>query len=142
MLAPWKESCDKPRQHIKSGRHTFFQQRSIYTKLCFFQQTCMDVSESSSAVSVSLQPYDIQSMEFFRPEYWSGQPFPYPDQTLVSYIADRVLPVEPQGNPKNTGVGNLSFIQGIFLTQVLNQGFLNCRWVLYQLSYQGSPQWM
>ena len=27
------------------------------------------------------------------------------------------LPAEPQGKPKNTGVGNLSLLQGIFLTQ-------------------------
>ena len=52
------------------------------------------------------------------------------------------LPAEPRGNPKNTGVGNLSFLQGIFLAQALNQGLLNCRWTIYQLSYQGSPQWM
>ena len=26
------------------------------------------------------------------------------------------LPAEPQGKPKNTGVGNLSLLQGIFLT--------------------------
>ena len=37
---------------------------------------------------------------------------------------------------QNTGVGNLSLLQGIFLTQELNQGFLHCRWILYQLSYQ------
>ena len=35
-------------------------------------------------------------------------------------------------------VGSLSLLQGIFLTQELNQGLLHCRWILYQLSYQGS----
>jgi len=51
-------------------------------------------------------------------------------------------PAEPQGKPKNTGVGSLSLLQWIFLTQKLNQGFLHCRQILYQLSYQGSPsQW-
>ena len=48
------------------------------------------------------------------------------------------LPAEPQGKPKNTGVGSLSLLQGIFLTQELNQGLLHHRWILYQLSYQGS----
>ena len=28
----------------------------------------------------------------------------------------------------------------IFPTQELNWGLLHCRWILYQLSYQGSPQ--
>ena len=49
------------------------------------------------------------------------------------------LPAEPQGKLKNTGVGSLSLLQRIFLTQELNWGLLHCRWILYQLSYQGSP---
>ena len=48
------------------------------------------------------------------------------------------LPAEPRGKPKNTGVGGLSLLQRIFLTQELNQGLLHCRQILYQLSYQGS----
>ena len=40
---------------------------------------------------------------------------------------------------QNTGVGTRSLLQGIFLTQELNQSLLHCRWVLYQLNYQGSP---
>ena len=49
------------------------------------------------------------------------------------------LPAEPQGKPQNTGVGSLSLLQQIFPSQELNQGLLHCRWILYQLSYQGSP---
>ena len=45
------------------------------------------------------------------------------------------LPAEPQGKPKNPGVGSLSLLQGIFPTQESNQGFLHCRGILYQLSY-------
>ena len=46
----------------------------------------------------------------------------------------------PWNSPgQNTGVGNLSLLQEIFLTQESNQGILHCRWILYQLSYQGSP---
>ena len=37
----------------------------------------------------------------------------------------------------NTGVGSLSPLQGIVPTQGLNQGLLQCRRILYQLSYQG-----
>ena len=48
-------------------------------------------------------------------------------------------PSEPPRKPKNTGVGSLSLLQGIFLTQESNQGLLHCRQILYQLSYQGSP---
>ena len=52
--------------------------------------------------------------------------------------ADSLL-AEPAGKPGNTGVGSLSLLQGIFLTQESNQGLLHCRWIVYQLSYQGSP---
>ena len=46
------------------------------------------------------------------------------------------LPTEPPVKPKNTEVCSLSFLQGIFLTQELNQGLLHCRQILYQLSYR------
>ena len=49
------------------------------------------------------------------------------------------LPSEPPEKPKNNGVGGLSLFQGIFLTQQMNQGLLHCRWILYQMSYQGNP---
>ena len=50
------------------------------------------------------------------------------------------LSAEPQGKPKNTGVGSLSLLQGIFPIQGSNWVLLHCRWILYQLSYQGSPR--
>ena len=40
---------------------------------------------------------------------------------------------------KNTGVGCHALLQGIFPTQGSNPGLLHCRWILYQLSHQGSP---
>ena len=46
----------------------------------------------------------------------------------------------PMGSPgKNTGVGCSSLLQGIFLTQGLNLGLLQCRQILYGLNHQGSP---
>ena len=50
------------------------------------------------------------------------------------------LPAEPQGKSKNTGVGSLSLLQRIFLTQELNHPLLHCRWILYQLSHKVSPR--
>ena len=40
---------------------------------------------------------------------------------------------------KNTGAGCHFLLQGIFLTQGSNLGFLHCRQLLYHLSHQGSP---
>ena len=104
-------------------------------------------SESCSVVSDSLRPLGlyIQSMEFSRPEYWSGQPFPSPGNLPNPGIKPRsptlqsdYLPAKPPGKPKNTGVGSLSLLQQIFLTQEPNQGLLHYRQIPYQLSYQGS----
>ena len=39
------------------------------------------------------------------------------------------------------GVGSLSLLQGIFPTQESNQGLLHYRWILYQLSCEGSPKY-
>ena len=44
----------------------------------------------------------------------------------------------PKNSPgKNTGVGSHSLLQGIFLTQGLNLGLLQCRQILYHLGHQG-----
>ena len=69
------------------------------------------VSQSLSRVQLFETPWTVAcqaplSIEFSRPEYWSGQMFPSP---------------------------------GIFPTQGLNPGLLHCRWILYHMSYQGSP---
>ena len=47
------------------------------------------------------------------------------------------LPAASQQKSKNAGVGSLALLQGIFLTQESNWGLLHCRWILYQLSYEG-----
>ena len=41
---------------------------------------------------------------------------------------------------QNTGVGGAVLLQGIFPTQGLNPDLPHFRWILYQLSYQGSPR--
>ena len=46
----------------------------------------------------------------------------------------------PRSSPgQTTEVSSLSLLQGIFPTQGSNPGLLHCRWILYQLSHQGSP---
>ena len=57
-------------------------------------------------------------MEFYRQEFWNGLPCPSPGALPNPGIEPRSptlqgdsLPAEPPGKPKNTGVGNLSFLQ-------------------------------
>ena len=97
-----------------------------------------------SHVWLFVTPWTIQSMEFSRLEYWNGLPFPSPGDHPNPGIKPRSpalqedsLSAEPEGKPKNTGVGSLSLLQRIFPTQESNWGLLHCGRILYQLSYQG-----
>ena len=74
------------------------------------------------------------SIGFSRQEYWSEFPFPSPGDLPDPGIEPRSpalqadsLPADPPGKPKNTGMGSLSLLQGIFLTQELNRDPLHCR---------------
>ena len=100
-------------------------------------------SQSRSVVSDSATPWTIQSLEFSRPEYWSEKPFAAPGDLPTPGIESPTLhadslSAEPPGEPKNTGVGSLSLLQQLFLTQDSNWGPLHCRRILYQTSCQGS----
>ena len=112
---------------------------------------------SGSVVSDSLWPHGVGPTRlpspwgFSRQEYWNGLPCPPPGDLPHPGIKPRSpalraasLLSEPQGKLKNTGVGTLSLLQGIFPTQELNWGLFHCRWILYQLNYWASPafdQW-
>ena len=61
-----------------------------------------------------------------------------------SVVSDSLWPpglYSPWNSPgQNTRVVNCSLHQGIFPTQGSNPGLPHCRWILYQLSHQGSPR--
>ena len=93
-------------------------------------------AESLSHVQLFVTPWIIQSKEFSRPEYCNGQPYPSPGDLPYPQIEPRSpalqansLPAEPQGKPKNTGVGSLSLLWWNFRTQGSNRGLLHCRWI-------------
>ena len=49
--------------------------------------------------------------------------------------------LSPWNSPgQNTGEGSLSLLEGIFPTQGLNPGLLQCRQIFYHLNHQGSPR--
>ena len=62
-----------------------------------------------------------------------------------SVVSDSLWPhglYSPWNSPgQNTGVGSHFLLQWIFSTQVSNPGLPHWRWILYQLSHQGSPKW-
>ena len=103
---------------------------------------CMKVKVTQFCLTLAT-PWTIQSLEFSRPEYWSRY-FPSPGDPLNPGIKSgspalqvNSLSIEPQGKPKNTSVGSLSLLQWIFPTQESNWLLLQCRWILYQMSYRG-----
>ena len=65
-------------------------------------------------------------------------------QNLHSVMSNSLRPHElysPWNFPgQNTRVVSLSLLQGTFSTQGLNSDLLHCRWVIYQPSYQRSPE--
>ena len=98
-------------------KYSFLSFKYIQNPTVFFPSSLLQLSpkplslllgrESLSVVSNSLRPHGlIQTMEFSRPEYWSGQPFPSPGDLPNPGIEPRSpslqadsLPAEPQGMP-------------------------------------------
>ena len=103
---------------------------------------------SNSLQSRGLQPARLLCpWGFYRQEYWNVLPCTLPGDLPDPGIEPRSptlqadsLPSEPPRKPKNTGVGSLSLLQGNFPIQESNQGLPHCRWILYQVSYLGSPE--
>ena len=108
-------------------------------------------SESRSVVSDSLSPHGLQSARLLSP--WNspgkntgvGSQFSSPGDLPNPGFKHRSPALqadssssEPPGKPRNVGVGCLSLLQGIFLTQESSRGLLHYRQILYQLSHQGS----
>ena len=99
-------------------------------------QSCLTLCNPMDCIVCGILQIRILEWVAFHFSRGSSQPR---DQTHLPHYRQILLPVEPQGKPKNTGVGSLSLLQWIFLTQELNHGLLHCRQIL-QLGYQGSPQ--
>ena len=101
MVAPWKKSYDKPRQHIKKQRYHFADKGLYWWFSC-------------SVVSNSCNPMDLAHqaplpMGFSRQEYWSGLPFSpsgnlsdpgfEPKSPTSPALAGGIFTTEPPGSP-------------------------------------------
>ena len=90
----------------------------------------------------SVVPFSSYLQSFPASGSLMSQLFPSGGQSIGASASASVLPMNiqdwfPLG--LNTGVGCHSLLQGIFPTQGLNPGLLNCRRILYHLSHQRSP---
>ena len=104
---------------------------------------CQSVSQYYSILAWRIpwteEPGRLQSMGLEEVDLVTKPP---PQSESRSAMSDSLEPhglYRPWNSPgQNTGVGSLSLLQQIVPNQESNQGLLHCRWVLYQLSYQGS----
>ena len=98
-------------------------------------------SESCSVVSHSLRPHGLNS-PWNSPSQNTGVSSPFLLQgifpTQVFHIAGRFFISWPTREAEYWS-GSLSLLQWIFPTREPNWGLLHFRWILYQLSYEGSP---
>jgi len=107
-------------------------------QLCLTLCDPMDCSLPGSSVRGNLQAGTLEWLAF---PFSRGSSQPR-DRTRSPALWADSLPSEPPGKPKNTGVGSLSLLQQIFLTQESIRGLLHCKRILYQLSNQGSNTFM
>ena len=110
-------------------------------------QECLPIFAQSYLTLCNPMDYTVYGILQARILEWLAFPFsrelPNPgiEPRSLALQADS-LPAELQGKPKNTGVGSLCLLKGIFLTQEGNWGLLHCRWILYQLSYREVHGWV
>ena len=119
--------------HISRGQNETFGETQVSLKLLKVKvtQQCLTLCDPMDSTVHGILQATILEWAAFLSSRGSYQPR-YPALQADS------LPAEPKGKPKNTGVGSLSLVQQIFLTQESNWGVLHCKWILYQLRYQGS----
>ena len=108
--------------------------------------------KSLSHVQLFVTPWTIAcqaplSMGFSRQEYWSKLSCPFSGVLLNPGFEPRSSALQVDSllselpwKPKNTGLGSLSLLQGIFSTQKSNPDLLHFRQILYQLSHKGSKE--
>ena len=84
MLAPWKKSYDKPREHIKKQRHNFADKGSS--------------SQSYSFSSSHVWMWKLNHKEIWVPNKWCFQ-IVVPEKALESPLeSKKIKPVNPKGN--------------------------------------------
>ena len=145
IMSPWKPSpANKTKADLRQQREPVLK---YFT--CMYHQRCVLCCAVLSCVRL-FRPHGLEPARllcpggFPRQEYWGGLPCPAPGvlpnpgiKPKSPALQANSFPSEPPGKHKNTGVGSLG-LQGNLPTQESNWGHLHCRWILYQLSYQGS----
>ena len=121
----------------EATQHELFSKISKHETFAFKSLSYLKVNikvKVAHSCSTLCNPMDYTVHGILQARILGGQPFLSPGDLPNPGIKPRSptlqadsLPAEPQGKPKNTGMGSLSLLQGIFLTQELNRDPLHCR---------------
>jgi len=128
----------------------------FHTTILFLKFTtkCVCVWQSLSHVRLFVTPWTVTcqaplSMEFSRPGYWSGLPFPSPGdlpnpgiKPMSPTLQVDSLPAEPQGKPKYVCLFYYCYVKSLsnclFFSFYLKTSLAQ---ILSLLSTLSSPQW-
>ena len=129
------------RAHTHTHPHIFFIHSSVDGHLGYFH--VLPVVNSASINIRVHASFPIRDFVFSRYMPRSGITALYESESR-SVVSSSLRPhglYSLWNSPgQNTGVGSLSFLQGIVPTPGSNSGLPHCRWNLYQLSHKGSPK--
>ena len=126
---PW----DSPGKHTGVGCHFLLQCMKVKRE----SEVAQSCPTPSDPMDCSLPGSSVRGIFQARVLEWGAMPSsrvssqPRIEPRSCALQMDSLLS-EPPSKPKNTGVGSLSLLQGIFPTQESNWGLLHCRQILYQ----------
>ena len=130
-----------PSKYCRASRLTlhissFLCQNSVFCEPMFSVMKYFYASKWKSLSRVWLFVIQARLLEWvaFPSSRRSSQPR---DRTQISHTEGGFFTSWATGRPKNTGVDSLSLRQGIFMTQESNWCLQHCRWIPYQLNYEG-----
>ena len=114
----------------------------VFAMLCLVAQLCHTLCDPwtiAHQAPLSMGILQARILEWGAMSYSGDLPNPGIKPRSPTLQEDS-LPSEPPGKPRNTRVGSLSLLQGLFPTWESNWDLLHCRQILYQLSHKGSPR--
>ena len=88
---------------------------------------------------VTFLPVFLQDLPIVEPNLNTTQSESESCSVLPDSLRSHGLYSQQNSPGKNTGMGSFYLLQGIIPIQGMNPGLLHCRWILYQLSHEGSP---
>ena len=138
--------------HVRARAHTH---THTHTQNNGIEQETQREWKLLSCVRLFATPWTIRFMEFSRPEYWSGWPFPSPGDLPNPGIKPRSpasqansLPAEPQGKPVFSNVKIFLIVNAVTwlkigtckgLAKISPPTFLSSHWVPPKGSHHSAP---